>query len=254
MLFVSRHKNYRHEIWGGEQRFVRSANGAEALVTTFPNFTAELKPGRLTEVERQSAARQFGFSSYGQDTHILPNTVDMGDPDAPGAPAYKTAAAATAMPYAQDGIMIGAVGQPGDAYVGYDPQFHMASFNTDSDIDYGAIGAKSEVERDAAKAECERRLQTSPDFGSAFCVVSERTIPLPWPAYGSLKGESKATIDKILATINDAGFDAAYVHEYERVTEAREKVLEALSELALEQHAQQALAAETRAALTATVV
>lgn len=253
MLFVSRHKNYRHEIWSGEQRFVRSASGAESLVTVFPNFTAEFKPGRLTEIERQSAARQFGFSTYGQETQVLPNSVDLGDPDNPGPAAYKSQAAATAMPYAHDGILVGAVGQAGDAYTGYDPQFHMSSFNTDGDIEYGAIGARTDKEKAAAKEACEERLLTSSDFGSTFVQVSERTLPMPWPGYGDLKGDSAATIKKILEIIDAARYNAAYVLEYERVTGKREKVMAALQDTHADQQASAHELAATREALQAPV-
>jgi hypothetical protein len=253
MLFVSRHKNYRHEIWSGEQRFVRSAGGAENLVTVFPNFTAEFKPGRLTEPERQDASRQFGFSSYGHDVRVLAGSMDLGPEDAPGPAPYAVTAAATAMPYREDGVMIGAVGQSGDAYSGYDPQFHMASFDTDTDIDYSMLRAHSDVEKEAAKAECERRLLSSPDLGGAFVIVTSRTIAAPWAKYDTLKGQAAETINKILSIIDDAGFDASYVLEYERMNLKRDKVMVALQEKHQQQQEAQQLAVATREALQAAV-
>ena len=254
MLFVSRHKNYRHEIWSGDQRFVRGAGGSESLVTTFPNFTAEFKPGRLSETERQSASRQFGFSNYGHENmRVLPGSMDLGPEDSPGPAPYAITAAATAMPYREDGVIIGAVGQAGDAYTGYDPQFHMSSFDTDNDIDYSMLRAHTDDEQAAAKTECERRLLSSPDLGGAFVVVVERTIAAPWANYPTLKGQSQKTIAKILAIIDDAGFDANYVLEYERATEQRDKVLVALQEKLVEQQAQRELATATREALQAAV-
>lgn len=247
MLFVSRHLKYRHEIWSGEQRFVRGAGGSENLVTTYPNFTAEFQGGRLTELERQSAARQFGFSNYGQDVSMLANSVDLEQTP------YKHSAAATAMPYREDGVLVGAVGSAGDAYTGYDPQFHMSSFDTDTDIDYTTLRCQTETDREAAKAECERRLTSSSDFGGAFVAVSDRTMPAPWSTYPTLKGESQATIQKLMGIIDDAGFDAAYVLEYERVTTKREKVMAALEDKAAEQRAAQASALAVREALTAEV-
>lgn len=223
MLFVSRHKQYRHQIWSGEQRFVRSSGGSETLTTVIPNFTAEFQPGRLSEIERRAAARQFGMGHYGEETAVHPRYVSETGVE------YKVTAAATAMPYAHDGIIVGAAGQGGDAFVGYDPQFHLSSFDTDRDIPYSTIGCRTDEEREMAKAECERILCESPDLGSAMVIVDQRTIPAPWPAYYQLNGA--AGLKKAIAMIEDGGHEAGYVLEYERATKNRPEWVEAFKAL-----------------------
>lgn len=228
-MFVSRHARHRHEIWSGLQDPI-SQNGTLKMVTRIPYFVAEFEPKRLTELQRRTAAHYFGMADYGLSTMLLPHSVDLG-PDvasgqAPGPMPYKFEAAATAMPRAHDDVIIGPMGP--EATTGYDPQFFLGAFDTDRDINYQSLGCRTDAEKKAAKAECERVLRESPDYGRSIIAIDAATIPKPFPAWEKMKGDSEATVKQMLDTCEAAGFRYGELVAYEKATQNRPNMLAAL--------------------------
>jgi hypothetical protein len=220
-------------IWRDRTRIVTFPNGSAEQVTDVPLFEAKFRTGRLTEIERRAAAKQFSMGVAG-----------LGEHDTRG----------VAQPYREDGIVIGAVGSAGDAYSGYDPQFHMSSYDTEVDIPFAELGCFTDEERSEARKVCEDRLLASPDIPSSLVVINERTVPAPWKNYNKITGATRAK--KIVSVIVETGIDVDEVLEFEREahrTEPREDVLAALVELKAEQDEQTAREAIEKAALQVTV-
>lgn len=249
MLVVSRFPKYRLQIWSGASRFVRTLGGGEAQEIVLPPFFAEFETKRLTEFQRRSASRLLGLESYGDDLMRLPHSVDLENP------MYKTGTTAHAQPYANDGIIVAGPGgtDNGQPYIAYDPRFHLSAFDTEQHIDYPSIHARTPEERAEAKAFCEERFIEMKGDGGAYVILSEATLLPPWPGYLKYKGDSAATVDKLIGFIREAEYNALVVLEYEENTLNRPKVTAALRELAAEQKAQGAAIEAVRDQLQASV-
>jgi hypothetical protein len=270
-LYVSRHGGYRREIWPGNETMM-NVNGTPKMVVDVPNYTVEFKTKMLTEAQRKHAATMFNMVPYGRDLVLLPQSVDLGD-DEHGKmighqgwkPGYSPDAAAGAMPRQHDDIILGPAGP--EAAEGYDPQFHLSSFNTgdcedakgkyqrdpECMIPFQSVGARTDAEKLAVWKITEEVLHSCSDFGVAFVALDASTLPVPFPGYAKIRGDDDTAIEQMATLLSLAQFNAGVLLEYEQQTQKRPNMMALFEKTYNEQKAAAQRQAEVLAGLEVTL-
>lgn len=106
---------------------------------------------------------------------------------------------------------------------GVNPALRLGVFDTD-------FAAKEGRWSDDMKAKVEEVLRTAPGrLGNDYIEVGRPTLPAPWPTY------DEASFAKILNRVIEDGYAPADVLAYERETQKRPDVIDALERMIIDQ-------------------
>jgi hypothetical protein len=197
MRFVSCKLNYKHQIHEGRVLTHVVGNGKTVEEWLEPHLVAEFADrfDGLPLAERQKAREHFDRLHGVQEGAFSPayrfdGIINCGDPDLDGT-----------------------------YYIGSTDAFRLSVFDTEK-MCPRVDGMSPEQVREVF----ERKLSTSTDLGHTFIRTDDAVLVAPWPNY------RRMSADQLVAACMMTGVSIASVLDYERGTENREEIVEALEE------------------------